>query len=125
MKFLSISTGANHAYIGYQGLAEYMLRHSKKIKYVVLYLYLQSCCPKKGLSKRPISGPIVYDDFDGPRSYLTPPSALLSPYGKFALFELRGAYHVDEPLSRQMPSLQIEGDSRRYPWLDAGIRRAL
>jgi hypothetical protein len=105
LKFISLNTGANQAYIGYQAIAEYMLRRSKKIKYVVLYVFpaLQA---QEIVFHAADLGPITESDLVGPQSYLTPPSAFLSPYAKFRLFEGR-RFHVGEPLTSHMPSLQL------------------
>ena len=105
LKFLSLNTGANMAYAGYQGIAEYMLRRSDRIKYVVLYLYPQ-LLPQEGLFQVADLGPIVHEDLDGTTSYVTPPSAFLSPYAKYGLFEGR-RFHTGEPLTNQMPALQL------------------
>jgi hypothetical protein len=105
LKFISLNTGANQAYIGYQAIAEYMLRRSKKIKYVVLYVFPALQAQEIVLHAADL-GPITESDLVGPQSYLTPPSAFLSPYAKFRLFEGR-RFHVDEPLTSHMPSLQL------------------
>jgi hypothetical protein len=105
MKFLNLNVGANQGYAGYAALAEYMLRRSHKTKYVVLYVYPQ-LLPQEEFIGRADLGAITYNDLDGPRSRLTPPSAFLAPYGKFALFEGR-RFHADEPLNRRVPSMQL------------------
>src|SRR3984885_14578717 len=87
-KFLSLNTGANQAFIGYQGIAEYMLRRSRHIKYVVLYVYPQ-LLPQEPVIRVADLGPITYDDLASARAYLTPPSAFLAPYAKNRLFEGR------------------------------------
>jgi len=104
-KFLSLNTGANDAYIGYQGIAEYMLRRSKHIKYVVLYTFPQ-LLPQEVVIKVADLGPITEDDLVAAKSYLTPPTAFFSPYGKLWLFEGRH-YDGDAPLSNHLPSLQL------------------
>jgi hypothetical protein len=105
MSFFDLNVGNNHGYVGYAALAEYMLRRSPKIKYVVLYVYPQML-PSAWLANRADTGPITYNDFVGPRSWLTPPSAFLSPYAKFALFEGR-RFHQGEPLNRRVPSMGL------------------
>jgi hypothetical protein len=104
-KFLSLNTGANQAFIGYRAIAEYMLRRSKHIKYVVLYIYPQ-LLPVEELIKKADLGPITYDDLASVRSYVTPPSAFLAPYAKALLFQWR-RFRDGEPLSNHMPSLQL------------------
>jgi hypothetical protein len=105
-KFLSLSTGANQAYDGYQGIAEYMLRRSKHTKYVVLYLYPQ-LLPQQALLDVADLGPITHNDLVGPRSYLTPPSAFLSPYAKFGLLR-RQRYSRGELINSQLPTFQLQ-----------------
>jgi hypothetical protein len=105
VKFLSLNTGANQAFIGYQGIAEYMLRRSKHIKYVVLYIYPQ-LLPQEPVIRVADLGPITYDDLASARAYLTPPSAFLAPYAKNRLFE-GGHFSKTQPLSNQMPALQL------------------
>jgi hypothetical protein len=104
-KFLSLNTGANQAFIGYQGIAEYMLRRSKHIKYVVLYIYPQ-LLPQEPVIQVADLGPITYDDLASARADLTPPSAFLAPYVKFRLFEGRH-FSKNQPLSPHLPSLQL------------------
>jgi hypothetical protein len=104
-KFLSLSTGANQAFEGYLGIAEYMLRRSKHIKYVVLYLYPQ-LLPQEGLFKDADLGPITYNDLVGARSYLTPPSAFLSPYAKFSVFR-RLRFHEGQVNNSNVPTFQL------------------
>ena len=41
-KYLSLNTGANYAYLGYRSVAEYMLRRSHHLKYVIIYAYPNS-----------------------------------------------------------------------------------
>jgi hypothetical protein len=105
LKFLSLNTGANQAFIGYQGIAEYMLQRSRKIKYVILYVYPQ-LLPQDEVLRVADLGPITYDDLVSIKSYVTPPSAFLSPYGKALLFEGR-RFHAGDPLTSHVPSLQL------------------
>jgi hypothetical protein len=104
-KFLSLNTGVNQAYIGYQAIAEYMLRRSKHIKYVVLYLFPQLLPQESWISHADL-GPITEDSLVSLKSYLTPPSAFLSPYAKFRLFEGRH-FRASDPLTSHTPSLQL------------------
>jgi hypothetical protein len=105
LKFLSFNTGANQAFIGYQAIAEYALQRAKNIKYVVLYVFPQ-LLPQEPVIAKADLGPITYDDLVGARSYLTPPSAFLSPYAKSLLFE--GArYHASNPHTNHVPALQL------------------
>jgi hypothetical protein len=115
-KFLNLNVGANQGYAGYAALAEYMLRRSHKTKYVVLYVYPQ-LLPQEEFIGRADLGPITYNDLDGARSDLTPPSAFLAPYAKFALFEGR-RFHADEPLNRRVPSMQLMSTiDEAFGWL--------
>jgi hypothetical protein len=104
-KFLSLNTGGNQAYVGYQGIAEYMLRRSKTVKYVVLYVFPEYLPFERILHDADL-GPITYDTLAGPQSYLTPPSATLSPYAKSELFQGQ-RYDPQRPLSFVMPALQL------------------
>jgi hypothetical protein len=104
-KFLSLNTGANQAYVGYLAMAEYMLRRSKHIKNVVLYVYPQ-LLPQEEVFRVADLGPIVYEDLVSLRSYVTPPSAFLAPYAKRPLFEGQ-RFHHSQPLSNQMPALEL------------------
>ena len=87
LNFVSLNTGANQAYLGYQAIAEYMLRRSKSIKYVVLYTF-PALLPQDIVIGVADLGPITYDALVGAEAYLTPPSAFLAPYAKFR--SLRG-----------------------------------
>jgi hypothetical protein len=104
-KFLSLNTGANQAFIGYSAIAEYMLRRSKHIKYVVLYLYPQ-LLPQDEVIREADLGPITEDALVSVRSHLTPPSAFLSPYVKTLLFRAT-RYHFNGPPPNHVPSLQL------------------
>jgi hypothetical protein len=104
-KYINLSTGANQAYGGYRAIAEFALRHSPRIKYVVLYIYPQlgpipSVVGQGGLS------PILQDTLVGLQSHITPPSALFSPHAKFRLFEARD-YHVGDTLSNHKVYLEF------------------
>lgn len=104
-KFISLNTGANQAYIGYSAIAEYMLRRSKHIKYVVLYVF-PGLLPQEGVIQLADLGPITEDDLVSTRSYLTPPSAFLSPYVKTWLFAGQ-RYDAHGPPPNHVPSLQL------------------
>ena len=104
-KFLSLNTGANQAFVGYQGIAEYMLRRSAHIKYVVLYIF-PHLLPEEQVLKVADLGPITEDDLVSWKSYVTPPSAFLSPYAKFGQFTGQ-RFHAGEPLSNAVPTLQL------------------
>ena len=67
-KFLSLNTGANQAYIGYRAIAEYMLRRSTNIKYVVLYLFPQ-ILPQEAVIEKADLGPITEDSLVSLKSY--------------------------------------------------------
>ena len=104
-KFLSLNTGANQAYIGYQAIAEYMLRRSNRIKYVVLYVFPQ-LLPQETVIGAADLGPITEDSLVSLKAAMMPPSAFLSPYAKFWMFEGR-RFHASDPLTGHLPSLQL------------------
>jgi hypothetical protein len=104
-KYISLNTGANQAYAGYRAIAEYMLRRSSHLRYVVLYTYPQLLPQERVIAKADL-GPITEESLTSLKSYITPPSAFLAPYAKFDLFEDR-RFHVGDPLSNHMPSLQL------------------
>jgi hypothetical protein len=105
LKLANLSTGANYAYDGYKAIAEYMLRRSKRIKYVLLYVY-PTLLPSDEIITRADLGRIAYRDLVSINSDLRPPSAALSVYAKFALFEHR-RYRNGDYLSNQMPYLEF------------------
>jgi hypothetical protein len=103
--FLSLNTGGNMAYEGYKGIAEYMLRRSKRLKYIVLYIFPQ-LVPAPEVIRVGDLGPIVYDALVGTKSRLTPPTAFLSPYAKAAIF--RGdTYNADQLLQYQPSAVRL------------------
>jgi hypothetical protein len=104
--YLSLNTGANYAYLGYRSVAEYMLRKpNSRIKWVVLYAYPQLLPVPWDIEQANLS-PYVYDTLVGPLSALTPPSAFLSPYVKFKVFD--GVdWHFGQPMMNQPPALQL------------------
>lgn len=101
----NFSTGANYAYDGYKAIAEYMLRRSTRIKFVVLYIY-PTLLPSDEIMGRADLGRIAYHDLVSINSDLMPPSAALSVYAKFGLFEHQ-YYHNGDYLSNQMPYLEF------------------
>jgi hypothetical protein len=104
-KYLSLNTGANQAYIGYQGIAEYMLRRSPHLRYVVVYTYPQ-LMPSQGLFKDADLAPILHNNLVGPMAMMTPPSAFLSPYAKFRIFDDLH-FHIADPMSSSVPEMQL------------------
>ena len=104
-KYVDLNTGANHAFDGYYGIAEYMLRRSRHIRYVVLYMF-PTLLPQEDVMKVADLGPITRQDLDSVKARLTPPSAFLSPYAKFEVFEGR-RFHADEPLTNSVPVLEL------------------
>lgn len=88
LKYVNLSTGGNHVFDGFKGIAEYALQRSKRIKYVVLHI-LPFRAEEKTLLVIAKQGRTLHEDLVGITSYLTPPSAALSPYAKLELFEGR------------------------------------
>jgi hypothetical protein len=104
--YLSLNTGANYAYLGYRSVAEYMLRRpDSQIKWVVLYVYPE-LLPEPYIISLADLAPYVYDTLIGPLSKLTPPSAFLSPYAKFKIFDDYN-WHYGQPMLNQPPALQL------------------
>jgi hypothetical protein len=104
-KYLSLNTGANHGYDGYYAIAEYMLQRSHHLKYVVLYVF-PGLLPVDGVFKVADLADIAYRDLVSVKAYVTPPSAFLSPYAKFMIFQGR-RFHASDPLGGSMPVLQL------------------
>lgn len=104
-RYLSLNTGANHAYDGYFGLAEYMLRRPHPPRYIVLYIF-PHYVPSDILIGVADLAPILRESLVSTRAYLTPPSAFLSPYAKGLIFE-GVRYHAGEPLVNHVPALQL------------------
>jgi hypothetical protein len=115
-KFVNLSTGANHAFDGYKGMAEYMLRRSKNTKYVVLYMFPQ-LLPQDRVIEQGDLGRILYAQLVSIKAALLPPSAALSPYAKSLVFH-RGKFDPHAPLNGHEPSLEF-GDYVRHTlgWL--------
>lgn len=103
--FLSLNTGANQDIAGYAAIAEYMLRRSHHIRYVVLYMFPQ-------LLPQPIPiqvadlGPITWDNLASIRATLMPPSASASPYAKAWVFDGK-RFHTRDMIRNHVPSLQL------------------
>jgi hypothetical protein len=104
-RYLSLNTGANQAYAGYQGIAEYMLQRSPHLRYVVIYAYPQ-LQPAQGLFKDADLAPILHDDLVGMKAALTPPSAAFSPYAKFKIFD-NIRFDPDAPMANHVPGLLL------------------
>ena len=93
-------------YLGYRSVAEYMLRRpNSRIKWVVLYAFPQ-LLPVESVLKQGSLSPYVYDDLVGPLSALTPPSAFLSPYAKFKIFD-GYTWHDGQPMSNDVATAQL------------------
>jgi hypothetical protein len=105
-RYLSLNTGANQAYLGYRALAEYMLRRpNSRIKWVILYVFPQ-LLPEEELLRSGTLSPYVYDALVGPLSILTPPSAFVSPYVKYRLFN-KINWHFGGTFTYPVPALQL------------------
>jgi hypothetical protein len=116
LKYVNLSTGANHAYDGYRAMAEYMLQHSHHIRYVVLYVY-PGLLPADEVIAAADLGSILYNNLISVRSFAAPPSAALSPYAKTEFFEHR-TYHASDPLTNHAGALQFIDTARQtLGWL--------
>ena len=104
-KYVDLNTGANHAYDGYYAIAEYMLRRSHHIKYVVLYTFPQ-LLPQQAIFNVGDLGPILKRDLVSIKASLLPPSTFLAPYAKFLIFEGRH-FHRSDPLGNTSVLLQL------------------
>jgi hypothetical protein len=104
-KYVDLNTGANHAYDGYYAIAKYMLERSHHIKYVVLYTFPQ-LLPQPAVFAVADLGPILMGDLVSIKAELLPPSAFLTPYLKFRIFEGR-RFHRGDPLGSTVPLLQL------------------
>jgi hypothetical protein len=109
-KYVNFSTGANQAFDGYKAMAEYTLQRAKHIKYVVLYMY-PDILPLDEVVAQGDLGRILYADIIGPKAYVTPPSAGLSPYAKFSTF-YGVPYDPTGPLSSHEPTLEFSKSAR-------------
>jgi hypothetical protein len=97
LKYFSLSTGANQAFAGYKGIAEFAIKNNPQIKHVVLNMH-PPLLPSPRLFANADLAPILYDNLIGFRSCVTPPSASLSPYAK-NLFFYRSKYNPEALLS--------------------------
>jgi hypothetical protein len=88
LKYINLSTGGNHTFEGFRGIAEHALQRSKRIKYVVLNI-LPFRTTETNLIVSAALGRTLHNNLVGIRSYLTPPSAALSPYARFQLLANR------------------------------------
>lgn len=105
LKYFSLSTGANQAFAGYKGIVEFALRNNPSIQYVVLNMY-PNLLPSRQVFRKGDLAPILYDNLVGLRSWLTPPSASLSPYAK-NLFFYRSKYDPESMLSTHKVYLEL------------------
>jgi hypothetical protein len=103
--YVNLSTGANQAFDGYKAIAEFALKRTPSIKYVVLYMY-PHLIPSDTLLKVGDLSPLLQENLISFRSRMTPPSATLSPYFKTMLFE-GGHYHRGEPMSNHKVTLEF------------------
>jgi hypothetical protein len=116
LKYVNLSTGANHAYDGYRAMAEYILQRSHHIKYVVLYVY-PGLLPADGVIAAADLGSILFNNLISIRSFAAPPSAAFSPYAKTEFFEHR-AHHASDPLTNHAGALQFISTARQtLGWL--------
>jgi hypothetical protein len=120
VKFLSLHSGVNQNIAGYAAIAEYMLRHSHHIRYVVLYLFPQFL-PEPIPMEVADLGPITYDDLASFRAYLTPPSVFASPYAKAWMFD-DWRFHPSDMVDHNVPSLQSSEHGRCRARMAARIR---
>lgn len=105
LKYFSLSTGANQAFEGYKGIAEFAIKNNPQIKHVVLNKH-PPLLPSVRLFANADLAPILYDNLVGFRSFVTPPSASLSPYAK-SLFFYRSKYNPDAMLSTHKVYLEL------------------
>lgn len=103
-RYVSLNTGANQAYEGYEAIAEYMLRRSHHLRYVLLYIY-PLYVPHEDAPGTTDLAPILHDDLVGVKARVTPPSAFLSPYAKSLIFAGR-RFRWTEPLLTFSAGLQ-------------------
>jgi len=101
-RFISLNTGANHAFDGYRAIAEYMLRRSPHLKHVVLYIYPQ-LTPTEAVFHAADLGIILRDDLVSIKSWVTPPSAFLSPYAKARMLA-GSSFHFGDLVANHLPA---------------------
>jgi hypothetical protein len=104
-RYVNLSTGANQAFDGYKAIAEFALKRTPSIKYVVLHMFPQLVPAPAVIGQGGLS-PLLQENLISFRSWLTPPSAALSPYFKTLLFDGR-RYHRGEPLSNHKVTLEF------------------
>jgi hypothetical protein len=88
LKYINLNTGLNQAFDGHMAIAEYMLQRTNTIKYVVLYMF-PYWVSEDQLLEITANGRTLRDVLVSTKSYVTPPSAALSPYVKYWTFENR------------------------------------
>jgi hypothetical protein len=117
VSYLSLNTGANYVYLGYRALAEYMLRKpDSRIKWVILYVFPQ-LLPEESVLSEGTLAPYVNDALVGPLSVLTPPSAFLSPYAKYKIFDDYD-WHYGPPMTNAVAPLQLRAQIKQaLGWL--------
>jgi hypothetical protein len=115
--YLSLNTGANYVYLGYRAMAENMLRQpNSRIKWVVLYVFPQ-LLPVEPVLRLGDLAPYVNDNLVGPLSILTPPSAFLSPYVKYEVFD-KYRFHFGQLMSNSVTELQLRAQVKQaLGWL--------
>jgi hypothetical protein len=115
--YLSLNTGANYVYLGYRALAEYMLRKpGGRIKWVIIYAFPQ-LMPEESVLRLGDLAPYVDDDLIGPLSVLTPPSAFLSPYAKYKIFD-NANWHFGSSMVNDVAPLQLRAQVKQaLGWL--------
>ena len=104
--YVNLSTGANQAFDGYYGIAEYMLRRGKRLKTVVLHLY-PGLMPSDAVFEKADLAPILRRNLVGRYVGLTPPSAALSYETKAQVFEWR-TIHPGDPMLNHKVALEFE-----------------
>lgn len=105
VRYLSLNTGANYAYQGYRAVAEYMLKRSPHLKYVVLYVFPE-LLPSPHVIEVADLAPIVHDSLVGLKARMTPPSAFLSPYAKYEIFD-GFRFHFGDQVPRSSYALEM------------------
>jgi hypothetical protein len=115
--YLSLNTGANYAYLGYWSLVKYMLsKPNSRIKWVVIYVFPQ-LLPEDAIIDLAKLAPYVHDALVGPLSKLTPPSAFLSPYVKYRVFD-DFSWHFRDPMLNAAYALQLRAEVKQaLGWL--------
>jgi hypothetical protein len=108
-RYANLSTGANQAFDGYKAIAEFALKRTPSIKYVVLHMFPQLVPSPASLHEGGLS-PLLQENLISFRSWLTPPSAALSPYFKTLLFDGR-RYHRGEALSNHKVTLEFRASA--------------